>query len=226
MKVVFVVFPGITQLDFTGPAQVFSRLPKATLHVAARTRDPIATDCGFGIVPSTSFEDCSQADLICVPGGLGVPEAIADAATVAFVRHQAEGARYITSVCTGALILGAAGLLKGRRATTHWAYTGLLAESGATFEPGRVVMDGPVITGGGVTAGIDFALRVTAEIAGEEYARKLQLALEYDPHPPFDGGHPSCTAADLVERVRSRYQGQVDELRPVLRSLAAGDRSR
>ena len=218
MQIVFVVFPGVTQLDFTGPAQVFSRLPDATVDVVSRSLAPISTPCGFGIVPSKTFADCPQADLLCVPGGFGVPEAIADDQLVDFVASQGQQAKYLTSVCTGALILGAAGLLEGRRATTHWAYTSLLDACGATYVPERVVVDGNLVTGGGVTAGIDFAFRVTAEVADEAYARRLQLGLEYDPKPPFEGGHPDRVDAATVDRVRSRYQEQVDSLEPVLRA--------
>ena len=219
MQVVFVVFPGLTQLDFTAPAQVFSRLPDAMVHVAARSLAPISTGCGFGIAPSKTFKDCPQADLLCVPGGFGTAEAIADTELVDFVAEQAKGAKYVTSVCTGALILGAAGLLKGRKATTHWAYTSLLAELDAVYEPGRVVTDGNLITGGGVTAGLDFALQVAAEVTDERYAQALQLGFEYDPRPPFVGGHPDRAPAELVERVTARYRDSVEQMRPILASV-------
>src|ERR1700676_496146 len=129
----FVIFPDLTQLDFTGPLQVLNRLPASTTHIVAKSLDPVPSDCGLSLVPTTTFQDCPQLDLICVPGGFGVVNAMADRETIDFVRRQAEGARFITSVCTGAFILGAAGLLKGRRATTHWAYTDLLPAMGATF---------------------------------------------------------------------------------------------
>ena len=154
----FVLFPDLTQLDFTGPLQVLHRLPGSTTHIVAKTRDPVPSDCGLSLVPTATFADCPQLDLLCVPGGFGVSGAIADKATVDFVRRQGARAKYVTSVCTGAFVLGVAGLLKGRRATTHWAYTGLLPMVGATYEKARVVRDGNVFTGGGVTAGIDFAL--------------------------------------------------------------------
>ncbi len=217
MHVVFVVFPGVTQLDFTAPAQVFSRLPGATVDVVARALTPIDSGCGFGITPSKTFDNCPQADLLCVPGGFGVQDAVVDTELIDFVARQAEGARYVTSVCTGALVLGAAGLLEGRRATTHWAYTSLLPDVGAVHEPGRVVVDGRLITGGGVTAGLDFALRVAAEMVDEGYAQAVQLGLEYDPRPPFVGGHPDRASPELVRTVEQRYQTQVDELRPMLR---------
>lgn len=213
MKVVIVAFEGITQLDFTGPAQVFSRLPNASIDLVAARRTPIPTGCGFDVVPSKTFQDCPQADLLCVPGGLGVVDAIADPGLVDFIARQAAGARYVTSVCTGSLLLGAAGLLDGRRATTHWAYTSLLGEFGATYVPGRVVVDGHLITGGGVTAGLDFAFRVAAEVVDQPTARRLQLALEYDPEPPFDAGHPDRSPPELVEAVRARYAEQVERVR-------------
>ena len=204
MNIVFVLFDNVTQLDFSGPVQFLSRLPGATTHVVSKDGRAVTTDCGFSILPTASFADCPQADIICVPGGHGVREAIADTAIVDFVRTQAKGATWITSVCTGAFILGAAGLLQGKRATTHWAYTQLLPLFGATHEAARVVRDGNLVTAGGVTSGIDFALELIALAQGEDVARTIQLALEYDPAPPFDGGHPSRTAAPLIDGLRTR----------------------
>ena len=181
----FVIFPDLTQLDFTGPLQVLARLPQAVIHIVAKSDAPVPSDCGLSLVPTHTFANCPPLDLLCVPGGKGVIGAISDRDTVEFVRQQAATAKYVTSVCTGAFVLGVAGLLTGRRATTHWAYTNLLPLVGATHEPGRVVRDGHVITAGGVTAGIDFALSVVAEIAGETTARAIQLGIEYDPLPPF-----------------------------------------
>ena len=204
MNIVFVLFDNVTQLDFAGPVQFLSRLPGAKTHIASKDGKAVSTDCGFAIVPNTSFADCPQADIICVPGGHGVREAIADTAIVEFVREQAKAAEWITSVCTGSFILGAAGLLNCKRATTHWAYTQLLPLFGATHEEARVVRDGNLVTAGGVTSGIDFALELMALAKGEDIARSIQLALEYDPAPPFDGGHPSRTAQPLVEGLKSR----------------------
>lgn len=204
MNIVFVLFDNVTQLDFAGPVQFLSRLPGATTHIASKDGKAVSTDCGFAIVPNTSFADCPQANIICVPGGHGVREAIADTAIVEFVREQAKAAEWITSVCTGSFILGAAGLLNGKRATTHWAYTQLLPLFGATHEEARVVRDGNLVTAGGVTSGIDFALELMALAKGEDVARSIQLALEYDPAPPFDGGHPSRTAQPLVEGLKAR----------------------
>ncbi len=183
----FVIFPKVTQLDFTGPLQVLAGLPESAMHIVAKSETPVASDCRLGLVPTHTFANCPPLDLICIPGGSeAVADAIGDGDTVEFVRHQAAGAKYVTSVCTGAFVLGVAGLLKGRRATTHWAYADLLPLVGATHEKARVVKDGNVITAGGVTAGIDFGLSVVAEIAGESVARRIQLGMEYDPAPPFE----------------------------------------
>jgi cyclohexyl-isocyanide hydratase len=201
----FVIFPNLTQLDFTGPLQVLSRLPEGATHIVAKTRDPVPSDCGLALVPTATFQDCPPLDLICIPGGSGVREAMGDAETLGFVRRMAEGARYVTSVCTGAFVLGAAGLLRGRRATTHWAYTDLLPLVCATHEAARVVWDGRVITAGGVTSGIDFALRLVAHLAGEEVARSIQLGIEYDPDPPFDSGHPDRAPEAVRRLVAPRY---------------------
>lgn len=216
----FVIFPDLTQLDFTGPLQVLARLPGGVVHIAAKTRDPVPSDCGLSLVPTCTFDDCPQLDLICVPGGgAGVLAAIQDGAALDFVRRQAVTARYITSVCTGAFILGAAGLLRGRRASTHWSVTDLLPMVGATHKKARVVRDGNVITAGGVTSGIDFALSVVAEIAGAEAARAIQLGIEYDPAPPFDCGHPDRAPAALLEgAVGARYGA----LREMYRAGLAG----
>jgi len=216
----FVIFPGITQLDFTGPFEVLSRLgtppsltepsafARARTHVVAKTMDPVVSDRGLAILPSCTFSDCPKLDLICVPGGgTGVLEAIEDDETVAFVRWQGASVRYVTSVCTGAFVLGAAGLLRGRRATTHWAFADLLPCVGAAHESARVVRDGNVFTGGGVSAGIDFAFAIIEELAGSQVAQAIQLAIEYDPAPPFDCGHPSkASEVSLSLMVRRNEQ--------------------
>jgi cyclohexyl-isocyanide hydratase len=209
----FVLFPNLTQLDFTGPLQVLHRLPGSETLIIAKTRDPVPSDCGLSLLPTATFADCPPLDLICVPGGFGVSGAIVDAATVDFVRRQGERARYVTSVCTGAFVLGVAGLLKGRRATTHWAYTGLLPMVGATYEKGRVVRDGRVFTGGGVTAGIDFALTVAAEVAGAEVAQGIQLSIEYDPAPPFTAGHPDRAPGPVRDQRASFYDKRLAAFR-------------
>jgi cyclohexyl-isocyanide hydratase len=202
----FVIFPDLTQLDFTGPLQVLARLPDSVTHIVAKSEAPVPSDCGLSLVPTRTFASCPALDLICIPGGVkGVIGAIGDRETMDFVRRQAGAARYVTSVCTGAFVLGVAGLLRGRRATTHWAYTNLLSLVGATHEKGRVVKDGNLITAGGVTAGIDFGLSVVAEIAGETAARAIQLGIEYDPAPPFDSGHPDRAPAAVKSTLSERY---------------------
>ena len=201
---------------------MLSRLPGAKIQIAAKTREPVPSDCSLGLVPTHAFADCPPLDLICVPGGgPGVIEAIKDRETIEFVRKQASHAKYITSVCTGAFILGAAGLLRGRRATTHWAFTQLLPLVGATYEKARVVMDGNVITAGGVTSGIDFGLSVIAEIAGEQAACAVQLGVEYNPAPPFNSGHPDLAPASLTESlVASRYGKLASHFRTGLEQLS------
>jgi cyclohexyl-isocyanide hydratase len=202
----FVLFPNVTQLDFTGPLQVLHRLPGAKTLIAAKTLAPVPSDCGLSLVPTTTFAECAPLDVICVPGGFGVSGAIADRETIDFVRRQGARAHYVTSVCTGAFVLGVAGLLKGRRATTHWAYTGLLPRVGAVHEKGRVVRDGNVFTGGGVTAGIDFALTLAGEIAGAEAAQRIQLSIEYNPAPPFASGHPDRAPRAVHDRLSSFFE--------------------
>ena len=208
MNIVFVLFDNVTQLDFTGPLQFLSRLPGAKVHVVSKDGAAVKTDCGFSILPRSGFGQCPQADVLCVPGGHGVRDAIADQVIVDFVRQQANGADYITSVCTGAFILGAAGLLQGKKATCHWAYTQLLPLFGAMHQPARVVNDGNVITAGGVTSGIDFALELIAAISGEDVARTIQLALEYDPAPPFGGGSLAHSKEETVRRLRADVYDQ------------------
>ena len=204
IQIGILLYPNVTQLDATGPAQVLSRVPGAKLHMIWKTRDPVPTDAGFSIVPTTTFADCPQLDVVCVPGGGGQVEVMVDAEALAFLRKQAEKARYVTSVCTGSLILGAAGLLKGYKSACHWAWRDMLKDFGATPVAERVVRDRNRISGGGVTAGIDFGLTVAAELAGEEVAKSIQLVLEYDPQPPFDSGSPEKAGPERVKRIYER----------------------
>jgi cyclohexyl-isocyanide hydratase len=198
------LYPGLTQLDLTGPFEVFHRLPGAQVHLAWKDTQPVRADSGLGLVPTTTLADCPPLDVVCVPGGFGQIALMSDAVVLDFLRTQARTARYVTAVCTGSLLLGAAGLLTGYQATTHWAFTELLAGFGATYAPGRVVVDRDRITGGGVTAGIDFALRLAAELAGEDVAKAIQLGLEYNPAPPYACGHPDVADPALVAQVRAR----------------------
>jgi len=220
MNIVFVLFDNVTQLDFTGPVQFLSRLPGAVVHVVSKDGQAVTTDCGFSILPRSGFANCPQANILCVPGGHGVRDAIADQVLVDFVRQQAEGADYITSVCTGAFVLGAAGLLQGKKATCHWAYTQLLPLFGATHAPARVVRDGNLITAGGVTSGIDFALELIAAISGEDVARTIQLALEYDPAPPFGGGSLASSSDETVGNLRARvYDKAASEMKTAIQHI-------
>jgi len=205
-KIGFVLFDDLTQLDFTGPLQVLHRIPGASVHLVARKAGPIRTDCGPFILADTSFSDCPQLDLICVPGGWGVDAAMEDVETLTFLRNQAASAKFVTSVCTGAFVLGAAGLLEGRRATTHWRYHAALPRFGAEPVQARVVRDDNLFTGGGVTAGIDFALTIVREICGEAVAQAIQLGLEYDPAPPVDSGTPGKASAPVLDAVEQSFE--------------------
>ena len=202
--IVFLLFPGITQLDFTAPAQAFCRMPGARLIGAAASRDAIATDSGFSILPTDDFAGAPPADILCIPGGHGVAEALHDAATIDFIARQAAGARWVTSVCTGAFLLGRAGLLSGKRATTHWAYAHLLPLVGAEPVNARVVEDGHLVTSGGVTSGLDFALTLIGRLHGDAVAQAIQLAIEYDPAPPYIGGHPDRAPPAITAGLKAR----------------------
>ncbi|WP_284617230.1 DJ-1/PfpI family protein [Aquabacterium humicola] len=205
----FLLFPMVTQLDLTGPAQVLSRVPDAKVHLLWKNLDPVPTDVGFTINPTTTFADCPPLTVLCVPGGFGIGEQLEDAQTLDFLRRQAEGARYVTSVCNGALVLGAAGLLKGYRSACHWLWRPYLARFGAHPVAERVVRDRNRLSGGGVTAGIDFGLALAAELAGDELARTLQLAFEYDPAPPFDCGSPEKAGAARVAHLRALQAARI-----------------
>lgn len=218
---VFALFPGVTQLDFTGPHQVFSSLPGAEI-IAASTEGGTIETGGLAFSGLRRLADIPACDVICVPGGRGVTDnAIRDPAFLAEVRRLADGALYVTSVCTGALALGAAGLLRGRRAATHWMWRDLLVPFGAIPDPARVVRDGNVITGGGVTAGIDFALTVVAELAGPETAQAIQLQIEYAPAPPFDAGSPDTAPPAVLRAVRERNAPMVAARREAVDAAAA-----
>ena len=201
LQIGFLVFPKVTQLDLTGPLQVFSRLPGATIHLIWKRLEPVPSDTALVLTPTITYADCPQLDVICVPGGAGADDMVNDAETLDFLKAQAAGARYVTSVCTGALVLGAAGLLQGYRATTHWASMALLARFGATPVASRVCTDRNRITGGGVTAGIDFALTLVATLADRSTAEMIQLLMEYNPAPPFTAGSPDTAPPDVLARL-------------------------
>jgi cyclohexyl-isocyanide hydratase len=203
--IVFALYPGVTQLDFTGPHEVFSSLSGASVILASVEGGAIEATGGMTFAGLRRLTEIPECDVVCVPGGRGSTDnAISDVVFLGELRRLAATAKFVTSVCTGSLVLGAAGLLRGKRAATHWAWRDLLAPFGAIADPARVVRDGNVITGGGVTAGIDFALSVVAELAGPETAQAIQLQIEYAPAPPFDAGAPETAPAAIVARVRER----------------------
>jgi putative intracellular protease/amidase len=202
--IVEALYPGLTQLDFTGPHTIFSRIPGARVIVASEPGGPIESDGGLTFAGTRRLAEIERCDLLFVPGGMGATGVINDLAFMSEFRRLASGARYLTSVCTGSLVLGAAGLLKGKRAACHWAWREMLPLFGAIPDEGRVVRDGGIITGGGVTAGIDFALVVAAELAGETVAQALQLGIEYAPAPPFASGRPETAPPDALALAKAR----------------------
>jgi putative intracellular protease/amidase len=219
-SIVFALFDGVTQLDFTGPHQVLARMPGARLRVATARGGTVEADglCFSGLA---RLADIAACDVLCVPGGFGTSAAMADEEFMGQIRRLAGSARYVTSVCTGSLILGAAGLLKGRRAACHWTSRSLLAQFGAIPDDARVVRDGNIITGGGVTAGIDFALTLAAEIAGPEAAQAIQLMLEYAPAPPFEAGTPQTAPAEVLARVQRLGKSAAEARRAAVAAAAA-----
>jgi cyclohexyl-isocyanide hydratase len=214
------LFPGMTQIDFAEPYEVFSRLPDTIVHVVAKTPEPVKTERGLIIVPTVSCNDCPSLDVLVVPGGPGQQRLMDDDAVLGFLRRQATQAKYVTSVCTGALLLGAAGLLSGRRATTHWLSMPLLPVFGAIPVNERVVVDGNLVTGGGCTAGMDFALQLAALLRGETIAQQIQLQLEYSPAPPFASGSPATAPVEIIETVR-RAAERLQEERQITCKRAA-----
>jgi len=202
-RIAMVLFPNLTQLDLTGPYEVLSRLPGAKVDLLHHKLEPVASDRGFVLTPTATFAGYAlPADILFVPGGPGQLAAMEDAPLLDFVRRAGQAARYVTSVCTGSLVLGAAGLLLGKRATTHWAVLEQLALLGAEPVKERVVVDGNTVTGAGVSAGLDFALALAAELAGREAAERIQLMIEYDPAPPFRAGAPETAPAAVLAGLR------------------------
>ncbi|MCS3449110.1 MULTISPECIES: DJ-1/PfpI family protein [Bradyrhizobium] len=204
LQIGLLVFPKVTQLDLTGPLQVFSSVPGAKVHLIWKRIEPVPTDSVMVLTPTTTFADCPQLDVICVPGGFGTDDMVGDQDMLAFLRKQAEGAKYVTSVCTGSLVLGAAGLLKGYRATTHWSAIDFLSSFGAIPTRTRVCVDRNRFTGGGVTAGIDFALTLVSELVDRKTAEAIQLRLEYNPAPPFNAGSPDTAPAEILAFMKER----------------------
>lgn len=204
LQIGFLLFPKVQQLDLTAPYEVFASLPDTTMHLVWKNADPVTSATGLRLTPTSTFASCPPLDILCVPGGQGIDALLDDAPTLDFIRRQAGNARYLASVCTGALVLGAAGLLRGRRATTHWASHEFLSAFGAIPVQARVVQDGALITGGGVTAGIDMALTLAAELFDRTTAESVQLHLEYAPAPPFSAGHPDSAPAEALRRAQER----------------------
>ncbi|GJE27089.1 DJ-1/PfpI family protein [Methylobacterium organophilum] len=209
-------FPGVQQLDLTGPYEVFASAEGATVHLVWKSLEPIRSATGLMLIPDTTLAEAPDFDVLCVPGGSGINALLTDETVLAFLRDKASRARFVTSVCTGSLVLGKAGLLAGRRATTHWNALDFLPRLGATSVEQRVVQDGSLITAGGVTSGIDFGLIVVAELMGREEAETIQLALEYAPAPPFDAGLPSTAPPSIVEAARVRMAGSRREREALL----------
>jgi cyclohexyl-isocyanide hydratase len=220
LTVGLLLFPEMTQLDLTGPYEVFVSLPRTTVHLVWKTLEPVTTGGGLRMLPTTTLATCPKLDVICVPGGPGQVALMRDAEVLAFLRKQAETCRYVTSVCTGSLVLGAAGLLRGFRATSHWLSLDQLALLGAMPVAERIVMDGNRITGGGITSGIDFALFVAAQLFGEDVAKEVQLRIEYDPAPPFNSGSPRTAEPALVARLSEKLKDRQAARRAVTEEAA------
>jgi cyclohexyl-isocyanide hydratase len=220
-RVGMLVFPGITQLDLTGPQEVFAKVPGVVVRLYWKNLAPVSSASGLQLIPNCTFEDESPIDLLCVPGGPGQVELMADDEVLGFLRHAAQTSRLITSVCTGSLLLGAAGLLQGYRATTHWMAMEDLSVLGAIAVSERVVIDRNRITGAGVTAGIDFAFAVIAQLWGEPIARTVQLAMEYDPQPPFLAGSPKTALPQEVRNLQDRMRPLLDRRLAISKAAAA-----
>lgn len=217
----FLLYPNLTQLDLTGPAQFLSRAPGAKVHYIWKTIEPIPSDAGLALMPTTTFEDCPQLDMICVPGGAGQVALMNDEETLGFLRRQGEKAKYVTSVCTGSLVLGAAGLITGYKSACHWMWREYLPAFGAIPVNARVVKDRNRISGGGVTAGIDFALTVIATEWGDDVAKQIQLFLEYNPQPPFDTGSPEKAGPEMVAKAKKQLEAFATAREKVINEAAA-----
>lgn len=215
------LFPDLTQLDLTGPFEVFARMPGAAVHLVWKTLDPVRSERGLVLLPTATLAECPPLDLVCVPGGPGQVALMDDAEVLGFLRRAAATCRAVTSVCTGSLVLGAAGLLRGYRATCHWAAHDQLALFGAIPADERVVFDRDRITGAGITSGIDFALAVVAHFAGEDQARQIQLQMEYDPAPPFAAGSPAAAGPEVLAAVLERIAPLRERRRAASRRAAA-----
>jgi cyclohexyl-isocyanide hydratase len=208
MKVNIILFNALTQLDLTGPYEVLVRAPGVHIELVGKSLSPVRSDRGLMLIPTTTIETAPPCDLLVVPGGPGTDDAMNDAEWVGFTRRQAQSAKYIFGICTGSLLLGAAGLLKGRRSTCHWQAIDFLPEFGAIVARERMCVDGNIFTAGGVTSGIDMALKVVGLLHGDEVAKQIQLQIEYDPKPPFPGGTPVTSEQAIVEKCLEATQAR------------------
>lgn len=215
------LFPALTQLDLTGPFEVFARAPDTKVHLIWKNLDPVVSDRGMAIQPTTTFDTCPALDIICVPGGPGQINLMEDEEVLSFIRAQSKQVKLVTSVCTGSLVLGAAGLLQGYKATTHWASLDQLALLGAEPVNERVVRDRNRITGAGVTSGIDFALSVVSEMFGPDIAQNIQLHMEYDPAPPFDCGSPRSASEEQLKKAQQQVAPFIEKRRQATLKAAA-----
>jgi len=226
IEIGMLLFPGLTQLDLMGPHEVLARLPDTRVRLIARTTEPVRAETGVSILPDATFSEIDRLDVLFAPGGAGQIAAADDGETLEFLRRVGATATWVTSACTGSLLLGAAGLLRGYRAATHWAFMDLLPLVGAIPIDQRVVVDRNRMTGGGVTAGLDIALTLAAQLAGRDVAERIQLGLEYDPHPPFQAGHPNVARRELVGEVRAalteRYAVRREQLERLARVTGSG----
>jgi cyclohexyl-isocyanide hydratase len=218
-RIVFILYPRLTQLDFTGPYEVLARIPNAEVIIASKDGGVLKTELGLTFTDLAKLSDIDSADLIMAPGGPGQTAAMQDPAFMAEVKRLGEGATYVTSVCTGSLILAGAGLLSGKRAGSHWAHRDLLSMFGAIPDAARVVRDGNVITGGGVTAGIDIGLTIAAELAGEDVAKMIQLAIEYAPAPPFNSGRPEVAEEKTIAAVKNLFSASAQQRREAIEKM-------
>lgn len=226
-QIAFLIYPDFTALDMVGPHYMLTNLIGATAHLVAKTKEPIKSDAGLVFVPSATFDTCPQdLDIICVPGGTtGTLSAMQDEATLRFVKDRGQRAKWVTSVCTGSLLLGAAGLLEGYKATSHWVMKNSLTIFGAVPTAGRVVTDRNRITGGGVTAGIDFGLAIVDRLRGRQYAEAVQLLAEYAPEPPFDAGTPDRAPQEVKAIMDEMFAGFVKKAEAVGREAFVASKS-
>ncbi|HEY0798847.1 MAG TPA: DJ-1/PfpI family protein [Candidatus Baltobacteraceae bacterium] len=221
VRIGMLLFPRLTLLDLIGPHQVFAGFHEAQISLIAASLEPVQSDSGVTILPTDTFDDSGELDVLFVPGGFGVNEAMEDDHLTTFLAERAQTAQWITSVCTGALVLGAAGLLRGYRATTHWRYLELLEPFGALPVDERVVIDRNRVTGGGVTAGIDFGLTLGQELFGAAAARRVQLYLQYDPQPPAPGGTPRTSDPQTVAAVREESAANFARRKAIVEGLTS-----